>query len=398
MIIYSFALLALSLQNPVIQPAPGTGTQQPTSQQATAPQAQLTPMQTFNNEELGLAFDYPKNWKKSKVKVQNDTHFVVTDPKTWRPAKSDNTTRFLMPLPGTDERGEVEIFAVIFNQDQDTWQTIQRDINDKMNRQVLRQWSEEVLGVPLLMTKIESKDKGLDTVTESGLMYSATPRKFIFRVSASPENFEKADYEFRQVLLTLRTTDGKLPSAEDPNRKITPADLTPGAYKHVIWTAPPAVTPQFAKGDTLAEPTSGGKIVNLQGPAGWKATKNTDGSYALMNPDLPGSVKLTVANDLDSDDAGRALIRSSGATLSLFKTVAKREEQGADNRGQAITRWIFRRGIGNDSKPLFGFDAGGVNGDDYWILSWTSTTPASVGKDRKILEGLVSVLHIEPHH
>jgi hypothetical protein len=376
----------------------GDTTQTPASvtAPATKDKAPVSTTATYVNDELGLAFDHPKDWKISRVKVKNNTKIVITDPKSWRPAKYDSTTRFLIPIPGAAEKGVLEIFAATFNQDEDTWQTVQRDINQKMNRTIVRQWSEEILGVPLLMTKIEAKDKGLDTITETGLMYSATPRKLIFRLSASPDNFDKADYEWRQVLPSVRTTDGQLPSAEDPNRKLTARDMAPGTFHREIWTAPVPKALPLIKGTTIGDATSGGKKVYLRGLSGWKSVKNSDGTLTLTSPELNGSVKVIVANDLDSENPAKVLMRSSGEDLAKFKKVIKREEKGPfPNRGLAQVDWIFRRGTADASKPIFSFEAAGVNGDDYWVMTWMSNDPSANGKDRKALESLVDVLHLD---
>src|SRR5205085_1807734 len=186
---------------------------------------------TYTSEELGLSFDYPANWKKSAVMVKNHTKFTVTDPKSWKPARTENTTRFLMPLPGTDEKGTLEIYSIQFNADTDIGESSQRDINAQLKRTVVKQWKEEVLGVPLLMTKIESTDKNEKLLTETGMIYSATARKLVFRVAASPENFDKADAQWREVMQSVRMADGRLPSAEDPGRRLTPAEINPGAYR-----------------------------------------------------------------------------------------------------------------------------------------------------------------------
>jgi len=396
--IAAILLLALGAQNPAqaptTLPAPTTtGTAQPAAKQVPA-----TPTTaTYSSEELGLAFDYPRSWKPSKVKIKNaEAKVILTDPKTWRPPNQDITTRFLMPLPGVDERGILEIYSATFNQDQDTWQTVQRDINQKMNRAVLRQWSEEVLGVPLLMTKIESKDKGVDLITETGLMYSATPRKLIFRLTASPDNFDKADTTWRNVLQSLHTTDGRLPSAEDPNRKFTPKDITPGAYHKVVWNAPVPKPMAPVKGDLITEAMAAGKKVQVRGPSGWKAVKNSDGSFSFSSPEVSGSVKVFVASIIDSDDPGKVLIRASGQTLVPFSKVLKREEKGKYlNHGQANVDWIYRRGL-EGAKPRFSFDAAGDNGDNYWVLTWTGSDEGAASRDRKTLESLVDVLSVVP--
>lgn len=411
MIIAASALAALALQG---APTQGTTTQTPPPAQTVTAQPAAKPASTvlYTNEQLGLAFDHPKDWKQSKIRVKNEVKFDIKDPHTWRPPKYDTTTKFLMPLPGVDERGVLEIFSAQFFADQDIWQASQRDINQQIStmnhgadkRTVLRQWTDELLGVPLLMTKIEDNNKGEKRIIETGLMYSATPRKLIFRVSASPENFDKAEYAWQQVMQTMRTTDGRLPSAEDPNRKLTAADMVPGGFHKVIWTAPapPPLTP--IKSPVVNDATAGGKTVHLRSPNGWKVQKNLDGSFTLTSAELPGPVTVTVASDLDSEPPDRALIRSAGRTLGAFSVVDKREESGPNpTHAQMKSYTIFRRGYADaaKSKPEFSFDAtawitpSATSGDIYYILSWTGSD-ANWERDKKALEGLVDVLGIDP--
>lgn len=353
-------------------------------------------VKTYTNEELGLSFDYPPDWKKSKVVIKNTTKFQLTDPKSWRPSKTENTTRFLMPLPGVDERGVLEIYSIQFNADTDIWQNSQRDINAQLKRTVLRQWQEEILGVPLLMTKIESNDKGEKLITETGMVYSATPRKLVFRVYASPDNFDKADAAWRQVMQSIRTVDGTLPSAEDPNRKLTQAELNPGSFRKTIWTAPQPPKVPLEKGAVAAEITRGGKKVQFLVPAGWKVQQNADGTFTLTSPVLTGAVKVAVQSDVDSDPAGKALIHASGASLDPFTKVLKREEKGPFvSRSQMNVIWIFRNGLAG-AKPHFSYDAAGQSGDYYWVATWSGDDAGGATKDRHALDALVDVMSVEP--
>jgi hypothetical protein len=395
MIFASFALMALAFQTPAQTGQTTLPANTDSHKHKAKETAPLSPNVTYTNEELGLEFDHPRNWKKSKVVVKNKVKFELSDPKSWRPPKSENTTKFLMPLPGADEKGILEIYAAQYNSDPEIWQTSQRDINMQLKRTVLRQWQEEVMAVPLLLTKIQSSDKGVQLITETGIIYSATPRKLVFRVSASPDNFDKADAQWRQVLQSLRTTDGHLPSAEDPNRKLTAVDLSGGVFKRTIWTEPAPTPPPVAKGPVVTEAAAGGKKLQLRTPTGWKVQKNADSSYVLQSPEIAGSVKVSVYSDLDADPAGKALIRSSGQSLEPFTKVIKREEKGPYSaRSQAAVLWIMRRGVAG-SKPICSFDASGATGDNYWLLTWSGNGPGPDAKERKALENLVDIMSVE---
>jgi hypothetical protein len=375
----------------------GQTTPAPTSAPTTAPQAApqaSVDSSVYTNDELGLSMTHPKNWKQSKVQIKNRTKFNIIDPKSWRPAKVDNTTRFLLPLPGVDEKGVLEIYAVSFNSTTEIWQDSQRDINEQMKKIVLRQWQEELMGVPLLLTKIQSNGKAGTTLTETGIMYSATPRKLVFRLTASPDNFDKADFEFRQAMQTMRTTDGRLPSAEDPDRKLGLSDLNPGSAKKVIWTAPSAPKATPVKGDVTAEATAGGKKLLLRAPSGWKIVKEADGSFTLTSNELSGPAKVSVFSSLDSEPPGKALVKASGQNLETFSKVTKREEKGPfTSRSAANVVSIARVGLAG-SKGMGSFEAAGLTGDFYWLLSWKGDDTA-MARDRKALDNLVEIMSVD---
>ena len=70
-----------------VKTPPTTGAEPTTT---TAPAKPTT--KTYTSEELGLSFDYPANWKKTAVMVKNHTKFTITDPKSWKPARTEAFT------------------------------------------------------------------------------------------------------------------------------------------------------------------------------------------------------------------------------------------------------------------------------------------------------------------
>ena len=159
----------------------------------------------YRNPELNLGFNHPKSW------------VFTTDKK--------GVTRATLPVANAVERAKLEVFSVAYNAEPDLWETIEKDFLKQAKGEVVRQWREEIMGVPLLLTQGTYKDKGDAREILSGLMYARAPRKLRFRLIGSPEGFENVEYEFRKVLQTLHSIDGTKPTSEDPNRKITPEDL-----------------------------------------------------------------------------------------------------------------------------------------------------------------------------
>lgn len=350
----------------------------------------------YHNDELGMTFYYPKTWKRvdSKKKVNG---FKWTDPKTWRgPDYEPISTNFTAPLEGGSGVATVQVYAVAFNAETEIWQASQRDVNQQMRREVTKQSEEEILGVPLLLTQISWKEKNTPMLTETGLMYSRTPRKFVFRLTAPAADFEKADFAWRNVLQTLKTDDGKLPSTEDPNRKLSATELDSGSFRKTnVWSAPTPVAPKIEKAAIPVDVLYGKQKLQVRIPTGWKAQSVTGQSMVLSNPELGGQAELNVYSSLDTDLAGKALFKLSGKNLQSFtKVLTRKETPLALNKGGAYMASIERTGEAGTGKIL-SYEAAGVSGDYYWLLSYTSTSPASFDRSLGALRSLTNAMSLD---
>ncbi len=339
--------------------------------------AHQTPVETaqFDSELLQMRFTYPKTWLLSTNK------------------KSE--TRILIPVENSSERALVEIIPVIFRSDSTVWQLSQAGINKTLMRDVDRQWEEEILGVPLLLTKTSYKQEGNQKTTLTGLFYTLSPYKLMYRLTASPEAFDKADFDWKQALLSLRTTDGSLPKKEDPSVKIAmpnpkddiPHPVTPHSLddkvKVVVVKAPVAATVEIS-----------GHKAELHVPAGWTVKADKPGTFMLSSPGLSAPLLVSVASTLDSDPPATALFKASGASLDQFVKVNSREENmPRANRAGAQLVQIWRTGTSAKGELTSG-EACGLTGEYYFLLTYRGEG-AKAASERKMIEALVEQMSVE---
>lgn len=331
---------------------------------------------TFTSAELGLTFQHPDNWK------------VVTK-------KGD--TRINIPLAGGDV-AQLLIFPRAFNSDIDTWNSVERDIAVQQKRTVESQTQEEIMRVPLLLTRVKYSDKGRAMQVLSGLVYSATPRKLLFRLIAPDGSFDVAEQAWRSALTTLRTLDGKMPNQEDPLRKVSAEEAkaatgTPGRITVIAPDTPKRVS--LRKGTVAIDASAAGHKVQLRVPAGWTGERQPDGTVILRHPELSKPLTVSVLSSLDSDEPGRALNHATIVSLNAFVEVQKREDsKPLTNSAGALVAEVWRWGTDSNAS-ISSCDAVGMSGDYYWLFSYRGNMPVPATKDAKLLEALMKIMSVE---
>ena len=297
--------------------------------------------------DLGLAMSHPKVWQISQVKKSNDL-------------------KVLIPIQGSSQKAVLELYNIGFNSEKDVWQLGQKAINDRMKREVMRQWEEEFLGVPMLLTKVSFVDKDGPQILLTGLIYSRTAKKLMFRLAAAPDDYDKAEYAWRETMNTIRT--GQAWKPEDPSLKPDPkAPLKTPLPKPVI-TSPKSLDSEvkLTKPPVAIEITVAGRKAELRIPGEWAGKVEEDGSITLTNPDVSGAVKVELASSLDSDPPQRALLIASSRTLESYQKVTKRDESiPTKNKAGALVAAVWRTGTMAQG-DLFTCDAVSANGDFYF--------------------------------
>lgn len=326
---------------------------------------------TYTNGDLDLAFKYPSKWQLS-VK-RGDTKFTI-------PLKTGNAT--------------LEIYASTFRGTPEEWQEVQNRVNASLKREVERQWQEEILSVPLLLTKINYQQGAENVSTLVGLLYSARAKKLLFRLNSPAGAFEEAESSFRTALVTLQTTSGDLPKTDNPEVPL-PAD----SVKPVKPKKPPVVISSSNTGgkvrlaDQKVATSAGGVDVQLRIPRGWTATKD-DAGFTLKNERLHGQASITVNSELDSPKPDQALIAVSGESMKQFSSVKLREEPAASrNAAGAEVTYVRRRGQG-DLGEIVVWQVIGSKSGYYWLLTYRGTY-AEYQKDKGLIEDLIDSASVE---
>jgi len=326
--------------------------------------------------DIGLAMSYPKTWQVSPIKKTNDY-------------------KVLLPVEGSSQRAELEIYNVGFDAERDIWQLAQKGINNRMKRDIMRQWEEELLGVPLLLTKVSYTDKEGPKIQLTGLMYSRTPKKLMFKLTASPDDFDKAEYAWRETMQTFRT--GMALKPEDPSKPRDTKNAQRISQPPVIVTKPKSLDAEskVVKPALTLEATAAGRKLLIRYPAGWVAKIAEDGVITFTHPEVSGKITATLASSLDSDPAARALFIASSKTLNDFQKVAKRDESvPTANKAGATSASVWRVGTSAQG-DLFTCDSTVAQGDFYLVLSYRTTNGSKIGGERKAVEALLQMMTID---
>lgn len=321
----------------------------------------------------------------------------MTHPKAWQvtPIKKTSDVKLSIPIEGSSQKATLELYNVGFNSEKDVWQLGQKSINERMKREVMRQWEEEFLGVPMLLTKVSFVDKEGPQILLTGLIYSRTAKKLMFRLAASPDDYDKAEFAWRETMNTFRT--GSAWEAEDPSKKPDPKAPPRTLLPKPVVTKANSLDNEvkITKPPVAIAATIAGRKVEVRIPGEWAGKVQEDGSIVLSHPEVGGTLRLTLASSLDSDPPQRALLISSSKTLNDFQKVSKRDESApAKNKAGAMVSAVWRTGT-QAQGDLFTCDAASTSGDYYFLLNFRCVNAGKVGAERKIVETLLQNCSIE---
>lgn len=325
--------------------------------------AQATDKVVYRDSKLGLQFEYPKSWK-----VRRDRYSAV----------------FEIPV-GTAQMATVQLFNAKFKGTVDDWQLVQAEINRSMKRTVDRQWQEDLLGVPLLMTKISYMEGNRPTFAMVGLLYSSYEEKMHFRLSSSAETAEAAESQWRDALLTLRTITGELPGVENPNLP----SVKPEPEKPTTVLKPKEVKKAFVRGTEPATLSSDGTNFRLLLGRGWSLS---DGK--LTHPNLKGEILVQAKIGLP-EEAGNALLAGAKETLGDFESVRLREDpKPMEAPSGGLIGRVFRTGTGKGTTIVRGTVVGYCEGV-YWVAQYRTSDTDAYRRDRTLMDDLFKVLYAE---
>lgn len=309
--------------------------------------------------------------------------------------KKTSDVKVMMPIEGSSQSALLELYNVGFNSEKDVWQLGQKSINERMKREIMRQWEEEFLGVPMLLTKVSYVGKEGPQILLTGLIYSRTVKKLMFRLAAAPDDYDKAEFAWRETMNTFRTGSAWAP--EDPTKKPDPKAPPRTMLPKPVVTNPNSLSAEtkITKPPVAIAASLAGRKIEVRVPGEWAGKVQEDGTILLTHPEVAGNLKLTLSTALDSDPPQRALLISASKTLDDYQKVLKRDESApSKNKAGATVAAVWRTGTRAEG-DLFTCDAVSTNGDLYFILSFRSTNAGKIGAERKIIETLLQNCSIE---
>jgi len=350
-----------------------------------AQDAQAPKLVTFNDPRLGLLFDHPPTW----LEVKNKKGHAAS--------KSEKgITVMSLPTTGSTTGATLEIFHAKFASTPEIWQTVQLRSNEQLHRKVERQWQQDILGVPLLLTRISYTDKTVPVTAVTGLLYTRTHDKLLFRLLGPTSDFDNVQYAFTTAMQTLRTVDGKMPVEEDPDHPLPAAkksDPLPSARVPIGTDAKPK---KAVIAVNVAKVVVSTKNLAFHYPDGWTVVSNTGTTIILKSDEATAPVTFTLSSSLDSDTASSTLLNATVQDLGLFDTVSLRlDSPTLENQAGCTISRVWR--IGKDAKGvLYTLDASGQQGDYYFIASFKGTSKSDSDDDRKAIQDLLNAVSIVP--
>jgi hypothetical protein len=338
---------------------------------------------TFEDKNLNLAFAHPKAWEVRRA--------------------GRDTTRFTIPIEGSTDKAILQVTRTEFRGSAESWQTIQQRINEQMKREVVRQWQQELGGVPLLMTRIRFAERGLEQNVLTGLLFTATRQKMLFRLSAPSADYDKAEFAFQAFLESIRSLDGSALVADDPSR---PLPSAPTQQPRERPTAAPRRTtfPNVNQGaGTLVGPvqatlTIANRAMVLRLPDGWEATANSDrpDSVVLRHTSVSGEVLVTGYAIANSEPAATVLFRATAQDLNGFAKVDRRDDVVNRTTRSGMTLNAVWRVGGSNTGSLATLHATSANISHYLVVSYRLPSEPLSPTARGVLTDFLETLRIEP--
>lgn len=332
----------------------------------------------YTNTELGLSFEHPATWQREDRRVG---------------------PVFTYPIAGLAEGARLELYAVAFRDTIENWFRNENLINEQLKRTVERQWQEQILGVPMLMSRIVYADKGSSRTTLVGLLYSATPRKMSFRLTCATAGFDDAETAWRKVLESIRPLSGELPQPEDPTAA-PPVQPTPRPVSPSQPTRPPVRLEAQARpgrlilGPVTLDQTVSARPARLRLPAGWSSA-SSEGALTLTRTGLVGTIRVELFSTIDSPEPDRHFQRLAAKGLEAFGSVRRREEPPVRTAPSGVRVSVVTREGEVNGGALVLLHAVGAVEPFYWSLTYRAVDQKAYQSDQRALQELLDVLRLE---
>lgn len=333
----------------------------------------------------------------AKVYEHTPTNFKFSIAGTSNITKKKGDWTITFPVGSTKATAALHVFAVSFMAEPDVWEGAQKYFAEQSKATVMSQTREEILGVPILVTKMQEVATSDRKITISALIYSQSDLKLFFRLVAPEAVFGEAEQKFHEILQTLGTIDGRLPKPEIPGRvPEAPATKNKG-IPEVTRTAIGASSGEtkFTVGLVRIGANLAGRPVQLCVPKDYTLEPGTDGKILAGHPELGMKIEFELGSSLDSSALMPILAGKASSALAKFDSVKLRSEgRPKPNTAGANFVVIRRQGIGQGG-PLYQIIAGAEKGDYYWHFDMMFSQPLAK-RQSDLVDGLILGSSVEP--
>jgi len=315
----------------------------------------------FRDANLNLAFTYPSRWKITK-KDKREVHFEI-------------------PFANSSRAGELVVIRTGFRGLADDWQNLQKQTNELSNRTIVRQWSQDLLGAPLLLTQVNYIDKTDSMTMTTGLFYTNVPSKMLFHLKVPAAVQDEMAFEWQQTLETFRTLDGNPLAAEDPSKPVVarPPVVTTEAKRPLITEKDKV---KKVSADRLVKLEINGRKLEIELPETWTFADQKDTQLTLVNKSKKLSFTAEVLLRIDSEPADAWLAKFAATDLAAYDSVVLREDaENVPTKFGTTYGYTIRSGKGNIGYRWSG--GGYVNGPDAYFKANFVGTDATLYPDQK---------------
>lgn len=309
--------------------------------------------------------------------------------------KGDWTITF--PIGSAKTSATLHVFAVSFMAEPDVWEGAQKYFAEQSKATVLSQSREEILGVPMLVTKMQEVVTPNRNITISALIYSQSDLKLFFRFVAPEAVFSEAEQKYHEILQTLATIDGRLPKPEIPGRTSeAPATKNKGIPE--VPRTPIGASASEAKvitGPVTMGAKLAGKPVQLCVPKDFVLEPGQEGKILASHPELGMKIEIELGSSLDSSALTQILAGKSSSGLARFEVVRLRSEGRPKPNAAGASFVVIRREGTGQAGPLYQIIAGAEKGDFYWYFDLFMSQPLSK-RQSDLIDSLILGSSVEP--
>lgn len=307
----------------------------------------------FEESLVGYAFEYPEKWT-----LKKDVGVSTIE----------------IPLPG-GARAIAELSVDQVRSSAVQWQEGQAQIARVRSQEVERQWQDEVLSLPVLLTRIKAGDeKHL-----LGLLYTERLDKLTFRLTMPADQSEVAEAAWLEAFRSLRVLYGETGQAQ-----VT----APRAVPDVDWTET-----GMPDGIRTVVDHAGDKA-SIETPQGWTVTEQ-DGYLRLASQGLRGTMTLTLHTGT-VQDSRKALKDEVTRTLDVFKNVTVRSDLPERRTRNLVWLNVVERQGSSTVGEIVRLHATGYLGGHYWLLEYRAASLEFAKNDRQKVLDLLEYLVIAP--